>query len=63
MDRHITDRTRSTGSARLQHFIRQEHIDKLHPAIRALHSKPREDARQVNSRLAEYLRIARGIRI
>lgn len=59
MTKHIADQPRMQGTARMREFLRQERMDKLHPAIRSLHSQPK--SRDPRSRkAAEYARIERG---
>lgn len=60
MDKHIVDRPRSTGAARLKQFVQHDRESGLHPAVRALHSKAHERP-EGNARMTQFLRIARGI--
>ncbi|MBW7055115.1 hypothetical protein KY389_00220 [Paracoccus bogoriensis] len=58
MRKHVTDRPRSTGTARLRAFVRQDREAGPHPSITSLHKRPRT---HVGSRRAvEYARILRG---
>ncbi|SCY52995.1 hypothetical protein [Paracoccus tibetensis] len=59
MTRHIGDKTRHNGQGRLREYLRQEREAQLHPAVRALISRPKAQAggaRQVR----EFARIERG---
>lgn len=59
MTKHISDRPRENGNARLREYTRQEREAGTHPSVAALSSRPRDrdgDGRKT----AEYARIDRG---
>lgn len=59
MTRHIGDKTRESGQGRLREYLRQEREAQLHPAIRALISRPKPQA-GATRQLREFARIERG---
>lgn len=59
MAKHIIDNTHQTGPGRVEHFTRQEREQGLHPAIEALHARPKE-RQETDRRVAEFTRIERG---
>ncbi|WP_312525439.1 hypothetical protein [Paracoccus sp. (in: a-proteobacteria)] len=48
------------SSARLESYLRQEREGGVHPAIKALHSRPNSRSQETNHRAVEFTRIARG---
>ncbi|WP_304615555.1 hypothetical protein [Paracoccus sp. (in: a-proteobacteria)] len=58
MKKHVTDRPRSTGTARLRAFVRQDREAGPHPSITSLHKRPQ--TRDESRRAVEYARIMRG---
>lgn len=59
MSKHVTDQPRDTGNVRLREYTRQERESGQHPAVTALHSRPK-DREGENRKTAEYARIERG---
>lgn len=59
MTRHIGDKPRSHGTARLREYLRQERETGLHPAIRTLISRPKAGAAD-GRKVREFTRIERG---
>lgn len=60
MTRHITDHSAlADAGRRLREFLRIDRQDVVHPAVRALHVRVPGKAEH-DTRLAQYLRIARG---
>lgn len=59
MTRHISDKPRSHGTARLRAFLRHEREEGLHPAIRTLLSRPKTEADGARP-MREFARIERG---
>lgn len=47
------------GNRRVEHYLRQEREDGLHPAVRELHQRATHDE-ETNRRAVEYARIERG---
>lgn len=63
MTKHIADKQHASGPGRMRNFTRHERESGLHPAIAALHSRPRIGAVSDARRVAEYTRIERGRRV
>ena len=58
MTKHISDKPRDNGSQRLLEYTRQERESRVHPAITALHCRPKD--RGESRKATEYARIERG---
>lgn len=58
MSRHLADRPRIDGAARLARFLHLDRAERPHPAARALHA--RRPALPAEGRLKPFLRILRG---
>ena len=59
MSKHISDQPRDHGAARLREYTRQEREAGVHPAVTALHSRPK-DRSEDGRKTAEFVRIERG---
>ena len=59
MTKHISDQQRTRTGTRLREYTRQEREAAIHPAIAALHARPKTRGDE-NRKAAEYLRIDRG---
>ncbi|MCQ0969018.1 hypothetical protein MLD63_01030 (plasmid) [Paracoccus sp. TK19116] len=59
MTRHLSDKPRETGAARMREYTRQERENGRHPSTVALHERPRS-AGDGNRKLREFTRIDRG---
>ena len=62
MTKHITDKPNETGPGRVRHFTQHERESGVHPAISALHSRPKQRDDEGDKRMAEFTRIERGER-
>ena len=59
MTRHVSDKPRDTGPARMREYTRQEREEGRHPSTAALHERPRSSG-EGNRKLREFARIDRG---
>ncbi|TRW99327.1 hypothetical protein FNJ84_01245 [Paracoccus sp. M683] len=59
MTKHVGDQPRDHGTARLREYTRQERESGTHPAVAALHSRPKDRSGD-GRKTAEYARIERG---
>ncbi|MFV0302223.1 MAG: hypothetical protein ACK5IP_15360 [Paracoccus sp. (in: a-proteobacteria)] len=59
MSKHVSDQPRKQGAARLREYTRQERESGTHPAVTALHSRPKDRSGE-GRKTAEYARIERG---
>ncbi|MFT4012014.1 MAG: hypothetical protein QM682_01190 [Paracoccus sp. (in: a-proteobacteria)] len=58
--KHIADKPHRTSAGRILNFIRQDRESGLHPAVAALHARPRRDEAKADHRMQEFTRIERG---
>lgn len=63
MTRHIADKKHEHGPGRIRNFTQQERESGLHPAITALHVRPKPVLSKDGRRVSEYARIERGQRV
>lgn len=59
MTRHLGDKPRSHGSARLREYLRQERQNTPHPAILTLLTRPKGQGPSTR-KVREFARIERG---
>ncbi len=60
MTKEASSTTQPVSDSRLRNFTRVERESGLHPAVRALHSRPAERSSEINHRAIQYARIQRG---